>query len=128
VLIPALSTRHPQHRRARAIVIDRVSAIPAHVIAEAFASLTAMPQPLRVGPAATLGLLRALQLKPLALPASGYLDTLAGLAADGIVGGATYDGLIARTARHHDHGLLTRDRRAVRTYRAIGVDYELLEP
>jgi predicted nucleic acid-binding protein len=40
----------------------------------------------------------------------------------GIRGGALYDALIAATARHHDHTLITADRRAAPVYTALGVE------
>ena len=48
------------------------------------------------------------------------------LAAAGIGGGATYDGLIALTAIEHDLELLSRDRRAARTYGALGARFQLI--
>jgi predicted nucleic acid-binding protein len=47
-------------------------------------------------------------------------------AALGLAGGAVYDGLVAATAREHRLPLITCDRRAESTYRALGVNYELL--
>jgi predicted nucleic acid-binding protein len=44
----------------------------------------------------------------------------------GVTGGAVYDALIAATVKHAGAKLLTRDRRALRTYQVIGVDHELL--
>lgn len=44
----------------------------------------------------------------------------------GLAGGAVYDALVAATAKRASARLLTRDRRAVATYEAVGVDYELL--
>jgi predicted nucleic acid-binding protein len=38
-----------------------------------------------------------------------------------------HDSLIALTALEHDLELLTRDRRAVRSYRVLGVRFTLLE-
>ncbi|MFI5005346.1 MAG: hypothetical protein ACHQE6_10070 [Solirubrobacterales bacterium] len=55
-----------------------------------------------------------------------YAKAPARLAAAGISGGATYDGVIALTALEHDLELLTRDGRAERTYRALDVPYRLL--
>lgn len=53
------------------------------------------------------------------------LDRLHGA---GIEGGGVYDGLVALTANAHGERLVTRDRRAVRVYEALGVEYELLQP
>lgn len=48
------------------------------------------------------------------------------LAASGVRGGATYDGVIALTARHHRAVVLTLDGRSARTYQALDVEFELL--
>ena len=47
-------------------------------------------------------------------------------AAVGLTGGAVYDGLVAAAAREHRLPLITCDRRAEPTYRALGITYELL--
>ena len=48
------------------------------------------------------------------------------LAARGIVGGATYDGLVALAAHAHGATLVTRDARARPTYEAVGVTVEVI--
>jgi predicted nucleic acid-binding protein len=48
------------------------------------------------------------------------------MAAADVAGGAAWDGLIAATARAHDATLLTLDRRALPTYRAVGARLRLL--
>lgn len=45
----------------------------------------------------------------------------------GIVGGSIYDGLVGQAALTAGRTLLTRDRRAERTYRALGVDYRFVD-
>jgi len=45
----------------------------------------------------------------------------------GVAGGAVYDALVAATVKHASATLVTRDRRAVPVYEAIGVRYEVLE-
>jgi toxin FitB len=62
----------------------------------------------------------------LTLDASDHAGAPVRLAAAGISGGATYDGLIALTALEHDLELLSRDRRAARTYRALGARFQLV--
>ena len=54
---------------------------------------------------------------------AGLLGEFAGL---GLAGGAIYDGLVAATARAHRLPLITCDRRAESTYRALAVSYEFL--
>jgi predicted nucleic acid-binding protein len=43
------------------------------------------------------------------------------------VGGAIYDALVAATAQEAGARLVSRDRRAARTYEAIGARYELID-
>jgi len=49
------------------------------------------------------------------------------LAPLGIAGGAVYDALVAATAAEHGITLATRDRRAAETYRALDIDFELID-
>jgi predicted nucleic acid-binding protein len=44
-----------------------------------------------------------------------------------VTGGATDDALVAAAARADERRLLTRDRRAEQTYRAVEVDYQFVE-
>lgn len=89
--------------------------------------LTRLPPPQRLSPAA------ALRLEANNFPASRFLsatdtgELLREFAAAGLTGGAVYDGLVAAAAREHGLPLITCDRRAEPTYRALGVNYELLE-
>jgi predicted nucleic acid-binding protein len=48
------------------------------------------------------------------------------IAAAGLRGGQLYDALVAATAAAHGVRLISLDTRAAPTYRAIGVEYELL--
>jgi predicted nucleic acid-binding protein len=65
-------------------------------------------------------------------PASRYLSAaetghaLAWLGELHIGGGSVYDALVAAVARQHGLPLVTRDLRAVPTYRALQVDLEIL--
>ena len=99
-----------------------------HAATELLSVLTRLPQPHRLSPAA------ALRLEENNFPESRFLsagDTrsvLRELADAGLAGGALYDGLVGAAARKHDLPLITCDRRAEPTYRALGVGYELLSP
>jgi predicted nucleic acid-binding protein len=61
------------------------------------------------------------------LDAGDHANAPKRLALVGVKGGATYDGLIALTALEHDLELVSRDRRAARTYRALGARFRLIE-
>jgi predicted nucleic acid-binding protein len=61
------------------------------------------------------------------LSADGAQRLHSRLAQLGIAGGAVYDALVAATAAEHGITLATRDRRAPETYRALGIDFELID-
>jgi toxin FitB len=67
-----------------------------------------------------------LEHQPVGLTPASYAKVLKALADGGISGGAIYDGLIAAAAKQSGLRLLSLDRRAVRTYATLGVDYEIL--
>ncbi|HYN30821.1 MAG TPA: PIN domain-containing protein [Dermatophilaceae bacterium] len=126
LLIAALLQWHPRHQVARAALRTRVQALPAHVVVECFSVLTRLPAPHRLSAADSGAALAGLRLPLLTLPADGHLRLVQDLARAGIRGGATYDGLVAATARHHDATLLTADRRARATYEAVGARVGML--
>jgi toxin FitB len=123
-VIAALSAWHEQHRAA-ARALHAVTAVPAHVAVEAYAVLTRLPSGLAV-PAATAAEVLAERFPdaPQRLSAADRRALLRTLSAAGIVGGATYDGVVALEAQSHDEPLLTVDRRAQDTYRRLAVAFE----
>lgn len=126
VLVPALSGGHPFHAAASP-VLDRVSALPAHVLLETYGTLTRLPGEDRVPASVAASMLETLGIGVVTLPGALFLPLLGSLAARGLIGGAVHDGLVAATAKHHDLTLVTRDRRARRTYEAVGVRVEMVE-
>ena len=127
IAIAALLGDHPAHKTASEALAGCKTTI-AHVAAETYSVLTRLPPPNRAdATTAAAALAERLPSACAALNAGNYANAPARLAAAGISGGATYDGLIALTALEHDLDLLTRDRRAARSYRALGVRFTLLE-
>jgi predicted nucleic acid-binding protein len=99
----------------------------AHVAIETYSVLTRLPPPRRLVSADAAAIIDArLPSTYATLDATTHAQAPTRLAAAGISGGATYDGLIALTALEHDLELITRDKRAERTYRALNVPYQLL--
>ncbi len=110
---------------AQALV--EVTALPAHVLLEAYSVLTRLPAGLAVpaGIAATV-LGERFGDPPLAVSGRERRTIVDTLAAAGVAGGAAYDGLVALEARSHGRTLLTIDQRAQDTYRRLGVAFEVV--
>jgi predicted nucleic acid-binding protein len=126
VAVPLLVTSHVAHRSVRAALGDRAAALAGHALHETYAVLTRLPGDARVAPADAVRLLRE-RFEPAAvLDARSVRSAPAVLAAAGVAGGATYDGLVALAARSAGVPLATRDRRAQSTYRLLDVSVEML--
>lgn len=123
-MVAALAAWHDRHEDA-ARALESVTALPAHVLLETYAVLTRLPAGLAVPAESAADVLaRRFPGGPLALADRGGL--LRRLAAAGVYGGATYDGLAALEAEAHGQTLVTLDRRAEQTYRRLGVGFEAL--
>ncbi|MEQ6899463.1 PIN domain-containing protein [Microbacterium sp. KR10-403] len=125
VLVAALVSWHESHDAAREAVAD-VRVVPAHVLLETYSVLTRLPAARRVAPVVAAAALASLPWRPLSLSATDQSQLITELAAADVSGGASYDALIAATARRHGLTLLSLDRRAHRTYDALGVDHRLV--
>lgn len=88
--------------------------------------LTRLPGALRVDPAAASAILRRAFPLTVWLNPADYEDLTHRLGVLGIAGGAVYDALVGQAAAIHGATLLTRDRRAERTYRLLDLDYEVI--
>jgi predicted nucleic acid-binding protein len=127
ITIAALIADHEARELAEE-ALTRTTRTIGHVAIETYSVLTRIPSPRRLTNTDAAALITArLPRDYAALDARALVKAPDRLATTGVGGGATYDGLIALTALHHDLELLTRDRRAERTYRALGVSYQLVE-
>ena len=130
VLIAGFVPTHPFHSRAarRLAAVRRDGRLVAHTLAETYAVLTAPGGPYRAGPEAVVDYLEQfLGRPPAALSGSAYADHVRRLSRLALAGGAVYDALIALTATDAGATLVSLDRRAARSYRACGVEAELLD-
>ncbi len=121
----ALAGWHAGHESARRAA--RGAAIPAHARLETYSVLTRLPPPHRLDPEVVAGLLesrfpaeRTLVPSPLL-----SLDIVERCCSAGVDGGSVYDALVALTAAEAGARLMTRDARAARIYRRLGVAFEL---
>lgn len=126
VAIAALDPNHEAHAPCRAAMITHRPALAGHAAFEVYSVLTRLPIPLRLGP------VQAAQVLEAAFPETCWLspqhnrELRAELGALGIVGGSVYDALVGRAAAVDERVLLTRDRRAERTYRALEVRHDIV--
>lgn len=94
---------------------------------ETYSILTRLPLPLRLtATQAAAVLLDAFPAKCW-LDASATGDLFERLAGLDVVGGSVYDALVGQAAMTNRRILLTRDRRAERTYRSLDVHYRIVE-
>jgi predicted nucleic acid-binding protein len=124
--VPLLVASHVAHRSVSSAVGDRAAALAGHAFHETYAVLTRLPGDARLAPADAVRLLGARFETAAVLDARSVRAAPAVLAAAGVAGGATYDGLVALAARSAGLPLATRDRRAQGTYRLLGVAVEML--
>jgi toxin FitB len=126
VVLPALLSDHEAHHAA-AEALGACTATIAHVALEAYSVITRLPPPHRAEATTAAAVLEArLPRAFVTLSAAAHAAVVGDLAAAGVSGGSAYDGLIALTALKHDIELVSRDARAARTYRALGVRFRLL--
>jgi predicted nucleic acid-binding protein len=123
VTIAAAAPWHVAHEAAVAALAGDRPALIAHVAFETTAALSRMPEGQRLAPAVVCTWLeRRFPGNWLVLPATAARQAFRNAVDCGIRGGALYDALIAATAAHHKHTLVSADRRAAPVYAAIGVE------
>ncbi|MEP6814004.1 MAG: PIN domain-containing protein [Marmoricola sp.] len=126
VVVPFLAEWHDAHELVVGWM-DGVNVLPAHVMYETVATTSRLPGGLALDPGAVVTWLRShFTDRPLTLGAADVWLPLEAVMTGRLNGGQVYDAIIAATTKVSKAKLLSLDRRAERTYRAIGVDYELL--
>ncbi len=126
VVLPALLADHEAHEPAADALATCTKTI-AHVALEAYSVLTRLPPPHRAGALAAAATLAArLPATHVTLDAKAYAAAPGRMATAGVSAGSAYDGLIALTALEHELELVSRDARAARAYRALGVRFRML--
>jgi predicted nucleic acid-binding protein len=127
LVVAAFATWHDAHAEAAAL-LGRRPRLPSHVLIETYSVLTRLPPPHRAAASIVTGFLDAsFPEPPLGLAANAYRSLVRLAAQAGLTGGAIYDALVAAAAKQARATLLTRDRRAITAYEAVGVRYELLQ-
>jgi predicted nucleic acid-binding protein len=127
VAIAALDPTHEAHTVCRRAVVDLRPALAGHAVFETFSVLTRLPVPLRLSADQALSVLAAAFPAECWLDAAGLRDLREQLAVLAIVGGSVYDALVGQACVANGRTLLTRDRRAERTYRSLEVEYRVVD-
>jgi predicted nucleic acid-binding protein len=128
VVVACFASWHEHHAVARKAMASRPRLV-AHAAIESYSVLTRLPPPHRAQPSIVHTFITERFTEPfLTLSETGYQELLATVAANQILGGPTYDALIAFTAAEHEATLVSLDQRAAATYAAIGVTVEQLAP
>jgi predicted nucleic acid-binding protein len=126
IAVPLVLADHEAHEDTLEAVHSIRLGLAGHAWFETYSVLTRLPPGSRRSPATILAILAS------DFPETRFLDAdLAAalgveLARLDIAGGAVYDALIGATARAFRLPLLSRDRRARRTYESLGVDIRFL--
>ncbi len=124
--VAALDPAHEAHAACRRALVEHRPALAGHAAFETYSVLTRLPIPLRLGADQAVAVLAEAFPGECWLDAAGMRDLRARLAALDIVGGSVYDALVGQASVTNGRVLLTRDRRAERTYRALDVDYQFV--
>jgi predicted nucleic acid-binding protein len=126
VAIAVVVEDHEHHTSTMRAVAHRNMGLAGHAAFETFSVLTRLPAPARRSPEAVQRLLSTnfpltKYLSPLGAQALlSHLPTL------GIAGGSVIDALVGAAALESGLVLFTRDVRAIRVYRALQVDVEVI--
>ena len=113
---------HEGRAAARAAVEGRRIGLAGHAAFETFSVLTRLPAPARRTTAAVSRLIATNFPYTRFLSPGASADLLQRLAVLGVSGGSVYDALVGATALEHKVPLVTRDHRALGTYRKLDVE------
>lgn len=111
---------HESNAAALAALKGTRPGLAGHAWFETFSVLTRLPPPQRGTPIVIAAALARNFPGTRWLSETASADLAARCGAVGIAGGAIYDALVAAVAVEHDLPLLSRDRRAIQTYGAVG--------
>jgi len=117
---------HEHHDATFDALQGRRLGLAGHAAFETFSVLTRLPGPARRTPATVARLLTQSFPRSRFLGADASRSLIERLESIGIAGGSVYDALVGATAAEHRLRLVSRDRRALETYRALDVEVEFL--
>jgi predicted nucleic acid-binding protein len=124
--IALLVADHDYHEVTFQRLADRELGLAGHAAFETFSVLTRLPMPARRSAQAVQRLLTANFPHNRFLSADQAAILLSTLAGHEVAGGSVYDALVGAAALEHGMTLVSRDQRALKTYRMLGVDTEVI--
>jgi predicted nucleic acid-binding protein len=122
VAVPLMLATHPRHAAIAAWAEGKRLFLCGHAAAETFSVMTRLPGDLSISAADAVAVIDSAVEGVLPLSEASQRTVHRDLAAQGVVGGAAYDGLVALAARESGLPLATADSRARGTYAALEVD------
>lgn len=128
VIVAAALQSGAGHAEARAAIQSSDAAAAGHAWIESFSVLTRLPQDVRLSGPDAAKVLASVVRTTRVLSADEQVGFAEWVKGSGVVGGAVYDALVAWVSKCAELPLLTRDARALPTYRAVGVEILLIDP
>lgn len=122
VAISLLSKDDELHDACRAVTDGARLGLSGHAVFETLSTISRMPGSRRKSVHAVYAAIQYSFPHSRFLSASAAKTAAADIARLGVSGGAIYDALVAATAIEHGLPLVTRDMRAMRTYKSMGAD------
>ena len=124
--VPLLLRSHTAYKAVVRSLGDDEARPAEHALTESYSVLTRLPEDARRAPQDAKALLE--DLGPVVAPApTTRRSLLRRLVEAGVSGGAVYDALVGLAAADRALPLLTRDGRALPTYRALGIEVRLVD-
>lgn len=127
VAVPLVVTGHEAHEATLEACDGLELGLAGHAWFETFSVLTRLPAPARRDARQVVAVLDHNFPRTTFLSADEAADLAARLPALGVVGGAVYDALVGQAASTVGLRLLSRDRRAAASYRAVGAAVEYMD-
>lgn len=127
IAVPLVVSDHVAHAMVLTELGSLRLGLAGHALFETYSVLTRLPAPLRRSPADCRRLIEHNFPASRCLEPSSHAGMLERFTDAGITGGQVYDALVGSVAADAELPLATRDRRALETYRALGVAVRLLD-
>lgn len=128
VIVAAALQSGAGHAESRAAIRAFDAAAAGHAWIESYSVLTRLPSDARLSSADAATVLHSVVPRTRPLSADEQLDFAGWLKGSVVVGGAVYDALVGWAAKCAGLPLLTRDARALPTYRSLEVEFMLISP